>query len=250
MMAAAMRAAGGLDVALPGRLAASLDKRFVRELRERGYDTATRRALLRIAPGAASRAASLAEFLEQVQYNGRRLAKLDASPASVLAAYDRYGKWLPSQSGAERLRLAVALTLDNSFFSVREEEAQAFFQLADAELQARSVDDLTGRAIKILSRTVNAQAGAWSWTKARRTQHECDPSGAGKICLLLARARGPQRPGEGVRAVRFCGALSLAAAGNSADPGGCGTLRGMGGPGAALRRIPGLSGEDSLAGGT
>jgi signal transduction histidine kinase len=163
LLAAALRAGGSLDLRLPSRLAADLDRRFARELRAEGCDAATRRALLNITPGAASRAASLEDFLEQVQYNGRRLAKLDSEPARALALYDRYAGWLPPESGGSQLRWAVALALGDSFGSVRHAEAQTFFELADAELRAHGVNDLIDRALAILARAVNAKRGAWQW---------------------------------------------------------------------------------------
>src|ERR1035438_1809319 len=63
--------------------AGRLDRRFRQMLRARGYHAAEIRALLAITPAAASRLRSLSQFLEQVQYNGRRLAKLNVPPAAV-----------------------------------------------------------------------------------------------------------------------------------------------------------------------
>src|SRR5579872_1196216 len=52
-------------------------------LRHRGYDAALRRAFLAIAPSAFARLASLERFLEEVRYQGRRLAKHNVSPAEA-----------------------------------------------------------------------------------------------------------------------------------------------------------------------
>src|SRR5262249_44292805 len=57
-------------------LAGRLERRFHSILRSRGYDAVHRRALLAMTPVAASRARTLPDFLEEVEYQGRRLAKL------------------------------------------------------------------------------------------------------------------------------------------------------------------------------
>jgi hypothetical protein len=49
-------------------------------LRQRPYDAAQIRAFLAITPGAASRLRTLHQFMEQVEYNGRRLARLNVQP--------------------------------------------------------------------------------------------------------------------------------------------------------------------------
>src|SRR5260370_41996414 len=52
-------------------------------LRQRPYDAAQIRAFLAITPGAASRLRTLNQFMEQVEYNGRRLARLNVPPSEV-----------------------------------------------------------------------------------------------------------------------------------------------------------------------
>jgi signal transduction histidine kinase len=72
----------------------------------------------------------------------------------ALALYDS----LLSDRGLDCLRPAVLLALNNAYYRVREEEAQAFFDLFRAELESRHLDDLVGRFAVILSRTFRARA--------------------------------------------------------------------------------------------
>src|SRR4051794_32255668 len=64
-------------------LAARIERRFRAILRDRHYGTARIRALLAITPIAAARARTLGRFLEEVEYHGRRLAKLNAALGDV-----------------------------------------------------------------------------------------------------------------------------------------------------------------------
>src|SRR5437763_10365942 len=60
-----------------------LDRRFRALLRSSGCNAVQARAFLAITPAAASRLPSLSVFLEQAEYNGRRLAKLNIQPEDV-----------------------------------------------------------------------------------------------------------------------------------------------------------------------
>jgi hypothetical protein len=75
-----------------------IDRKFLTRLREMGFEPQQRSALTAITPGAAARvlpAICLLKFIEQVEYNGRRLAKLNLPPVrfSSAAEYDR--RWRP-----------------------------------------------------------------------------------------------------------------------------------------------------------
>ena len=76
------------DVVAPH--AAALDRRFRTALRKLGYDKTQQAALVGITPGEAARilasGATAGEFFEQVEYNGRRLAKFNVSPGAIAAA--------------------------------------------------------------------------------------------------------------------------------------------------------------------
>jgi signal transduction histidine kinase len=142
-----------------------LDRQFRALLRQRGYDATEIRALLAITPAAASRLGSLGRFLEQVEYNGRRLAKLNVPPGEVNEVLREFASLLgPVLEGQfeparEQLQLATILTLNNAFYQVREAEAQVFFGLYRAAAEATGLDDLLRRFVRILTRAFHAQAG-------------------------------------------------------------------------------------------
>jgi len=146
-------------------VAARLDRGFRGLLRSRSYGPAEIRALLAITPAALSRVLSLGRFLEQVEYNGCRLAKLNVPPAQVKELLGEFATLLEAQlpgrfhPAREQLLLATLLTLETAFHRVRESEAQAFFGLYRAELEARGLDDLLRRFVRILTRTFHARAG-------------------------------------------------------------------------------------------
>src|SRR2546430_9871757 len=71
-----------------------LDERFRQRLRARKYDQKQLKALSAITPGAAARILGgdrpAADFFEQVEYSGRRLAKLNMPPAEIISALHTY----------------------------------------------------------------------------------------------------------------------------------------------------------------
>jgi signal transduction histidine kinase len=145
--------------------AGRLDRRFATLLRQRRYNALQVRAFLAITPAAASRLPSLAQFLEQVDYNGRRLAKLNVPPAAVNEVLREFGGLLdPALAGRfeparEQLHLATVLILNHAFYQVREAESQAFFALYHAETEAAGLDDLLRRIVRILTPAFQASAG-------------------------------------------------------------------------------------------
>ena len=142
-----------------------LDRRFRQMLRARGYHAAEIRALLAITPAAASRLRSLSQFLEQVQYNGRRLAKLNVQPAAVDEVLHEFGGLLDSlledrfQPAREQLYLSTTLELNSAYYQVREAEARAFFDLVRAQAESTSLENLLERFVRILTHTFRARAG-------------------------------------------------------------------------------------------
>lgn len=96
------------------------------------------------------------DFFELVEYSGRRLAKLNVPPASVLHALREYDRVLdpvlalsyPDEYknlrwARQQLQFCVILTLNNAYYRVRKAETQAFYELFRAELQAASLDAMT-----------------------------------------------------------------------------------------------------------
>src|ERR1035437_1733401 len=72
-------------------------------LRQRPYDAAQIRALLGITPAAASRLRTLSQFLEQVEYSGRRLAKLNLPLLEVGELLGEFGALLDTDRKSTRL---------------------------------------------------------------------------------------------------------------------------------------------------
>jgi len=157
--------------------AASLERKFLMHLRRAGYEAVQRRALAAITPGAASRLLAagkpVADFFEQVEYNGRRLAKLNLAPDRIITALGEYDRLLaplfrplPAPERAnlgwarEQLQFCVVLTLNNAFYQVREAETSAYQELFRAELESKTMDELLPRMIETLTRFCRARAGA------------------------------------------------------------------------------------------
>jgi hypothetical protein len=137
-------------------------------------------ALIAITPGSAARLLAQGhpplKFIEQVEYNGRRLAKMNLPPTAILDALKEYDKlfralverdvrrnrqslrWI-----REQLHFCVILTLNNAYYQVREAETQAFYDQFRIELEARSLDELLERLLESLVRTCRADAGCFYW---------------------------------------------------------------------------------------
>ncbi|MCX6630363.1 MAG: sensor histidine kinase [Candidatus Solibacter sp.] len=146
-------------------LADRLDRQFRALLRQRPYDAAQIRALLAITPAAGSRLRTLAQFLEQVEYQGRRLARLNLPLQEVSeilgefgALLDQFlaGSFAPSR---EQLQMVTRLALNQAYYQVREAESQAFFGLYNAQAEAVCLEDLLDRLVTVLTRTFHARSG-------------------------------------------------------------------------------------------
>jgi signal transduction histidine kinase len=142
-----------------------LERRFRRILRQRGYGPAQLRAFLAITPAAASRLSTLNQFMEQVEYNGRRLAKLNVDPAEAKETLRAFGPLLEAVLGKsfeparEQLYLVTVLALKGAYYQVREAETQAFFGLYQAEIEAEDPEELLSRFVRVLTRTFRARTG-------------------------------------------------------------------------------------------
>lgn len=153
-----------------------LDQQFRLRLRRAGgYDAKQIKALSAITVGAAARMirenSPPEALLEQINYSGRRLAKLNLSPRQALEALKVYDGVLepalrkappadPRFAAArERYSFCVALGLNNAFHLVQRAEADAYYQLFQAELEAKNLDELLLQFLNNLTAVCQAQAG-------------------------------------------------------------------------------------------
>ncbi len=168
--------------------AKKLGRVFDARLRALKYQKKQRAALGSITLGAAARV--LADqlpplaFIEQVEYHGRRLAKLNLPPNSIVAALQEYDAFLspwvrknfPSEFAnfewvRDQLYFCVILTLNNAYYQVREAETQAFYDLFRAELESSNLEDLLKRFTQTMTSICAAdaghlfllKAGNWEW---------------------------------------------------------------------------------------
>jgi signal transduction histidine kinase len=148
-----------------GPLSDRLDRKFRAILRQRPYDAAQIRALLLITPAAASRLRTLDQFREQVEYHGRRLARLNLPLSEVCELLGEFGELLDAALAGgfaparEQLLLVTRMDLNQAYYQVREAESQAFFGLHHAEVEAVGLDDLLARLVAVLTRTFRARSG-------------------------------------------------------------------------------------------
>src|ERR1035438_3194056 len=93
--------------------APSLQRAFARKMADRGYGKPEIRALAALTPAAASGLRTIGHFLEQVEYNSGRLAKLNVPPSEALDALREFGELLDPVLGGrfeparEQLELAA-----------------------------------------------------------------------------------------------------------------------------------------------
>jgi signal transduction histidine kinase len=161
--------------------AETLDRRFLAKLKKgqfeaKQFEPKIRVALASITPGAAARILASGQpplkFIEQVEYNGRRLAKLNLPPSSIVEALQEYDrlltpmlrKLLPNEYAnfqwvREQLHFCVILTLNNAYYQVREAETQAFYELFRVELESRNLDELLRSFLDALVHVCHADAG-------------------------------------------------------------------------------------------
>jgi signal transduction histidine kinase len=177
MTAPLLTPAARRHIALLGRalapMAARLERRFRGQLcgpgadgqETRRFDRARLDALTAITPAAASRCRTLDSFLEQVESNGRQLAKLNLRPSETQAALSAFDALLPAEfegrfePAREQLRLATTLRLNKAYYDVREEEAKALFSLYRVELESEGLEELLRGYVRALTRALGARAG-------------------------------------------------------------------------------------------
>jgi signal transduction histidine kinase len=153
----------------------SLERRFQTRLKQLRLGPRERLALAAITPGAVARALAEGQpagtFFEQVEYHGRRLAKLNLPPSQIIASLEEYDRLLtPMLRGRfpqeyanfqwvrEQLHFCVILTLNNAYYQVREAETQAFYELFRVELESRNLEDLLTRFLATLAQFCRADS--------------------------------------------------------------------------------------------
>lgn len=153
-----------------------LDRAFLRELTGLELGPEQRSALLKVTAGAAALMLAgrrpLADFLEHIEYNGRRLAKLDVDRSVAVAALQIYDRVVARefenveaaesanlQWASEQLTFCTVLTLNNAYYQVREAETATFYELFQAELDSRGQRELLERWLAALARFCHADAG-------------------------------------------------------------------------------------------
>ena len=154
-------------------IAESLNRRFGALLKSQ-HDDPVVRAILAITPVAAAQLRSFAAFTQQVEYNGRRLAKLNVSPGDVADALDSFDRLAAAllegafEPAREQLRLATQFVLGEAYYQVREAEAQTFYGLYRAEAEASNLEDLLRRFVRILTTAFRAASGSLLVSQAKR----------------------------------------------------------------------------------
>lgn len=153
-MAAVLRPAAG-----------SLNRQFAQDLRRQKYGPDVVRAMVAMTPAAAAVCRTYDAFLEQVEYNGRRLAKLNLAPGEALERLREFGKRLHPllatrfRPARELVYLATRLTLNHAYYEVREAETQALFGIYSAELEAKDFSDFLRRLVRVLTPALRARSG-------------------------------------------------------------------------------------------
>src|SRR5713226_9463680 len=121
----------------------AVERHFRRTLRS-NWSAKQRKALVQMTPVAALRlllaGGRLAQFFEQVEYNGRRLVKLETPPLAVVRILKTCTRMLetlaPDGGVLQRLNFCTVTALNDCYYGVREEEAEAFYALFRAEVGA------------------------------------------------------------------------------------------------------------------
>ena len=135
-------------------------------LRQRPYDAAQIRALLGITPTAASRLRTLDQFLEQVAYQGRRLARAESSApgevGEILGEFDALldralaGGFAPSR---EQLQLVTRLALESGLLPGSRSRVPGVLRADHAETQATAWRICWSAWWRVLTRTFHARSG-------------------------------------------------------------------------------------------
>lgn len=148
----------------------TLEKRYARRLKDEAFDPSRIAALARITPLSAVRLLmnhqTLTNFFEDVEINGRQLARLNVAPEDVTRALrvcdevidtavtDSEFAW-----AREQLTFCTILALNNAYYEAREAEARSFYELLHIDVQSSSVDVLYRRFVEAMAKSCGAAAG-------------------------------------------------------------------------------------------
>jgi transcriptional regulator with GAF, ATPase, and Fis domain len=151
-----------------------------------------------------------------VEYNGRRLAKLNLPPSSIVEALQEYDrlltpmlrKLLPNEYAnfqwvREQLHFCVILTLNNAYYQVREAETQAFYELFRVELESRNLDELLRRFLDTLVHACHADAGHLYLLNDKRSAWVLRAQAQGTRGTSRPGRRSPQWPRQDAHAGPF-----------------------------------------------
>jgi signal transduction histidine kinase len=184
-----------------------IERRFVQRMQHLGIEPMQRSALAAITTGAAARLLarnkSPLKFIEQVEYNGRRLAKMNLPPSAILEALQEYDRLLsPTLQGLqpdqqanfqwvrEQLHFCIVLTLNNAYYQVREAETRAFYELFRIELESRNLEELLRRFLQSLVTACKADAGRLYMLNEEQTSWDLRAVSPGSTALSVT-----NRPG-------------------------------------------------------
>ena len=139
-----------------------------------------------------------------MEYNGRRLAKLNLPPSAILEALQEYDRLLspllvsliPDEHAnfqwvREQLHFCVILTLNNAYYQVREAETQAFYELFRIELESRNLEELLRRFLESLVHVCRPTPGRLYMLNEDATA--VGAAGGGPACAVALSV--PNRPG-------------------------------------------------------
>ena len=149
---------------------------YLTRLKKLGFDTQASAALAKLTVGAAAEILNagrpLADFLEQVEYNGRRLANHYIAPDRAGAALLAYRPARPPiharlpaeardrmRQARRQLHLCTMIALNHAAFTVRETEAHALLDLFRDELAGGGPLPLLGRFLSTLTLFCRAVRG-------------------------------------------------------------------------------------------
>lgn len=160
---------------LLGPEAARLDRQFRQRLESWQLDPRQSKAICAVTAGSIcgllAGGAAMPRIFEELDYQGRRLAKLDLKPQQVLDALREYDKVLPPalrklahgqqdnlQWVREQLQFCTVLILNQAYYQVRETESRTFYELTRRELEAGGPEDLLRGVAEVLREYTSAAA--------------------------------------------------------------------------------------------